>query len=189
MERYGFIKTITLLILVIHVFSGCTGTENGAGPVQESFEPVLQEEQPPALPEPSVDTAAPAEDAYKMDEEQYEKTKKDLSVLVDELNQIIARQDYEQWLKYLTTDYTSYYSDPAVLNELSQSPLMTKYNIRLRTLKDYFNYVVVGSRKDVHIDDINAISDMKVKVYMIVNNEPIVVYTLEKVDERWKITK
>jgi hypothetical protein len=41
----------------------------------------------------------------------------------------------------------------------------------------------------VHIDDINAISDRKVKVYMIVNDEPIVVYTLEKVGERWKITK
>ncbi|MGC9311663.1 MAG: hypothetical protein ACP5IA_03150 [Sediminispirochaetaceae bacterium] len=157
--------------------------------MHEPQETVLQEEPPPAPPNPSVNTAAAAENGYEMDEQQYEKTKKDLSVLVDELNRIIASQDYEEWLEYLTTDYITYYSDPDVLNELSQSPLMTKYNIKLRSLKDYFDYVVVGSRKDVHIDDINAISDRKVKVYMIVNDEPIVVYTLEKVDGRWKITK
>jgi hypothetical protein len=183
------IKTISLLILVLLLFSGCAGTENDAAPVQEPQGPVLREEPAPAPPGPSVDTTAAAENGYEMDEQRYEKTKKDLSVLVDELNRIIARQDYGEWLEYLTTDYIDYYSDPDVLNELSQSPLMTKYNIKLRSLKDYFNYVVVGSRKDVHIDDINAISDRKVKVYMIVNDEPIVVYTLEKVGERWKITK
>ncbi len=189
MDTSGFLKTISLLILVVLLFSGCTGVEHGATAVQEPEQPVVTEEAAPETSEPVVADTSGGNDEYLMNEEQYEETKKDLSTLVDELNQIIADENYQEWLTYLTGDYKSYYSNPDVLHELSQSPLMIKYNIKLRSLKDYFNYVVVASRKDVRIDDIKAISDRRVKVHMIVNDEPIVVYTLEKVDERWKITK
>jgi hypothetical protein len=124
-----------------------------------------------------------------MGAEEYETTKKDLSELVQELNTIISQQNYERWLNYLTKEYIEYYSDPKILQEYSSSPTLSKYNIKLRSLKDYFNYVVVASRRDVRIDDISAISENKVKAYMIVNEEPIVVYTLEKIDKRWKITR
>ena len=145
-----------------------------------------------ASPEPAVSEDSDPDttgEEYQMDQEQYEETKRDLSELVSTLNSIIADEDYDEWLTYLTNEYISYYSDPEVLTELSRSPLLVKYNIKLRSLRDYFTYVVVASRRDVHIDDIKALDENKVKVYMIVNNEPIVVYTLEKVDNRWKITK
>ncbi len=155
-------------------------------PAAEETETEAAEDTLEAASEP-VDTAGT--EAYEMGEEEYQETKKDLSKLVEELNQIIASRNYQKWLTYLTNEYKEYYSDPAVLQEYSEAPLMKKYDIKLRSLKDYFNYVVVASRKDVRIDDIKALSENKVRAYMIVNNEPIVVYTLEKVDGQWKITK
>lgn len=143
-------------------------------------------EKPSSAPEPehTADT-----ETYEMGEEEYQETKKDLSNLVEQLNQIIASRNYQRWLTYLTSEYKEYYSDNEVLRKYSEAPLLKKYDIKLRSLKDYFNYVVVASRKDVHIDDIKALSENKVRAYMIVNNKPIVVYTLEKVDGQWKITK
>lgn len=157
-----------------------------AKPPSEEPETALTEE--PAETTSETESRAGTE-AYEMGEEEYQETKKDLSKLVDELNQIIASRNYQRWLNYLTDEYKDYYSSPEVLQEFSEAPLLKKYDIKLRSLKDYFNYVVVASRKDVHIDDIKALSENKVRAYMIVNNEPIVVYTLEKVDEQWKITK
>ena len=155
-------------------------------PAAEETETEAAEDTLEAASEP-VDTAGT--EAYEMGEEEYQETKKDLSKLVEELNQIIASRNYQEWQRYLTGEYKEYYSNPEVLQEYSDTPLLKKYDIKLRSLKDYFNYVVVASRKDVRIDDIKALSENKVRAYMIVNNEPIVVYTLEKVDGQWKITK
>lgn len=188
---------MALCILTAALFvTGCASapeTKNGNGQpastAQTEQKPV--DAQPAAEPADSAAEEPVAKDneTYEMGEEEYQETKRDLSKLVEELNQIIANRNYQKWLTYLTTEYKEYYSDPAVLQEYSDAPLMKKYNIKLRSLKDYFNYVVVASRKDVRIDDIKALSENKVRAYMIVNNEPIVVYTLEKVGGQWKITK
>jgi len=195
MRKYHCYVALCILIAALFV-TGCASapeTKNGNGQpastAQAEQKPV--DAQPAAEPADSAAEEPVAKDneTYEMGEEEYQETKRDLSKLVEELNQIIANRNYQKWLTYLTTEYKEYYSDPAVLQEYSDAPLMKKYNIKLRSLKDYFNYVVVASRKDVRIDDIKALSENKVRAYMIVNNEPIVVYTLEKVGGQWKITK
>lgn len=181
---------LSSLILLLFSLYGCAGSVDVS---RDDSRTVAAEKQniqkaEPEAAEPSVQKEN-GSDTYEMDQVKYEETKKDLAVLVEEINRIIADKNYDRWLTHLTKDYIEYYSDPETLHELSQSPLMIKYNIKLRTLRDYFSYVVVASRKDVRIDDIKPMSENKVKAHMMVNNEPIVVYTLEKVDERWKITK
>ncbi len=158
-------------------------------------------EEPPAQPseeerekpEEKSDTEDPQAGveggSYVMDEEEYEETKKDLSELVSKLNEIIAARNYSRWLQYLTEDYKEHYSDPEVLREFNDAPVLKKYDIKLRSLKDYFNYVVVASRRNVQVDDIQAIGPNKVKAYMYVDGDPVVVYTLEKVDGEWEITQ
>ncbi|MFO7730817.1 MAG: hypothetical protein R6V86_08635 [Spirochaetia bacterium] len=188
-----FILSVSLLI------AGCAGTppteeepessHTAAAPETEpekTDEPALEDEQQTAETQSSGDKSP---EEYTMGEEEYQETKKDLANLVQELNQIIANRNYQEWLDYLTTEYKDYYSDPEVLQKYSEAPLLEKYDIKLRSLKDYFNYVVVASRKDVRIDDIKPLSEDKVRAYMNVNGEPIVVYTLKKVDDQWKITK
>lgn len=197
MRKYLFYAVVCILT-VSWCITGCAGIQDRGSDVDPPS-PTAKTEQHTADTEPPAEQAesdpaeeaedSVADEAYEMGEEEYQETKKDLSELVEELNQIIANRNYQEWLTYLTDEYKDYYSNPEVLQEYSDAPLLRKYDIKLRSLKDYFNYVVVASRRDVHIDDIKALSENKVRAYMIVNNEPIVVYTLEKVDDQWKITK
>jgi len=186
MDMYKFLRVFVLLTLSAILLAGCAGSPETAeeGPVET---PPIAEPEPEATE--MEETSSDSSDTFQMGKAQYEETKRDLSDLVEELNQIIADQNYTLWQTYLTREYIDYYSSPEVLHELSQSPLMIKYNIKLRSLRDYFKYVVVASRKDVRIDDIKPLSENKVKAHMIINDEPIVVYTLQKVDDVWKITK
>lgn len=191
-----FIFFISLLSLLF----SCAGTqENKKSSVKPPGQEVREKPEPekvPEKPEPPKEKEKKeepeAEKSYKMDEKEYKETKKDLSELVSQLNGIIASRNYSKWLTYLTKEYKEYYSDPAVLQKLSEAAVLRKYNIVLRSLKDYFNYVVVQSRRNIQVDDIKAISKGKVKAYMYKDDNPeekLVVYTLEKVDDEWKITK
>src|SRR6056297_860940 len=195
MRHYPMYAATWILITSL-LIAGCAGSPPAEEEVksphavaapepEQTSEPVVDEQQT-TEPQASEDKST---EEYTMGEEEYQETKKDLANLVQELNQIIANRNYQEWLDYLTKEYKDYYSDPKVLQEYSEAPLLQKYDIKLRSLKDYFNYVVVASRKDVRIDDIKPLSENKVRAYMNVNGEPIVVYTLEKVDNQWKITK
>ena len=61
---------------------------------------------------------------------------------IDSLNQIIRRQDYDAWLSNLTDEYIQHYSDPAILQQYSEYPIIKNKGIKLQTLKDYFLNVV-----------------------------------------------
>ena len=128
------------------------------------------------------------ENDYQLSEEEKEQTKKDLNKLVEKLNSIIARKDYQKWLQYLTEEYKQHYSSEETLAEISNSPVLAKHDVILRSLKDYFNYVVVASRKEIRIDEIKAVGEDTVKAYMDLNDNLVIVYTLKKVDGQWKIT-
>jgi CRISPR/Cas system endoribonuclease Cas6 (RAMP superfamily) len=74
-----------------------------------------------------------------------------------------------------------------VLRTQSESPLLKKYNIVLRSLQDYFHYVVVGSRQNVRLDEIKALDENRVRAYMYINESPVIIYELQRTDGRWKI--
>ncbi|MFP4267522.1 MAG: hypothetical protein ACLFQW_05955 [Spirochaetaceae bacterium] len=188
----GGLMLLTAVCLVLSI-SSCTGTpeEQTETARQEQEEPALEEEQREELAEKlkPVEEEAETEDEYEMGEEEYQETKRDLSQLVSELNDIISSRDYDSWLEYLTEEYKEHYSEPEVLKEFSDAPVLKKHNISLRSLRDYFNYVVVASRRNVRVDDIKAVGPDKVKAYMDVDGKAVVVYTLEKKDGEWKITR
>ncbi len=117
------------------------------------------------------------------------KAETDIAVLIEKLNKIIASKKYENWKLNLSDDYIKYYSDPEVLKDKSQSPLLVKYGIVLRSLEDYFNYVVVGSRQNVKLDEIKVIDRDRIKAYMYVKGTPVIIYELVRIDNEWKIGK
>ena len=192
MKRYTLLA-VAFILTIFLLTAGCAGTPPSKETSDSSHIATAPETEPGKNIQPAVDeqhtTEPQSSEEYTMGEEEYRETKKDLANLVQELNQIIANRNYQEWLDYLTKEYKDYYSDPEVLKEYSEAPLLQKYDIKLRSLKDYFTYVVVASRKDVRIDDIKPLSENKVRAYMNINGEAIVVYTLEKVDSQWKITK
>jgi len=168
-------KNIILLITVILTvyLVSCVSKE----PVKEEITAVI--ETPAKVAPPSL----------ALDNNEIKNAETDIAALIEELNKIIASKDFENWKMYLSDDYIKYYSDPEVLKEKTQSPLLIKYKIVLRSLEDYFNYVVVGSRQNVKLDEIKVLDRNRIKAYMIIKGTPVIIYELVRIDNEWKIGK
>jgi hypothetical protein len=113
-------------------------------------------------------------------------TKTEIQLIVEDLNKITFDRNYSRWLTFLSDEYRQNFSDPEVLSKVSDS-LPTK-GIRLKNLKDYFNYVFVPSRQNMRVDDIQFVSATRVYVIMeITPNSPAAIYILEKTSSGWKL--
>jgi len=108
---------------------------------------------------------------------------------VDKLNAIIANKAFEEWKTYLDEAYLATYNDPLRLKEYSaNSPFLKQYNIKLKTLEDYFKFVVVPSRANVTVDDISFVDENRVDVWTVVDNERVLLYLLKLYGKEWKIS-
>jgi hypothetical protein len=156
-------------------------TEEPAGPVetpaQESAE-VLKE------PQASAETFDPA----SITREEFDITKVEVQHLIQKLNDIIKAKNYASWVSYLEEDYFRLISSREYLDRINRTDRMRKANLVLRNARDYFNNVVVPSRTNDRVDDIEFVSHSRVKAYTISQKgERLRLYDLEKTNEGWKI--
>ena len=172
--KYLFCNLI-IVLMVITLFTACASTE----PAVPAAEPA------PAEPAPAAEPAEP--EGFQVSEEQYTKIFTDIEKLIEDLNKIIRDNNFSAWKNYLTKEYIAHYSDPANLRTISNTPTLKKYNIKIRSLNDYFKYVVVPSRSDVSLDDISFIDDNNIKAYMNIDGDPVVLYNLKFINNSWKI--
>ncbi len=168
---------LIIVFMVITFFAACGTTE----PAVQAEEPAAAETPPPAEEKPAES------EGFQVSEEQYTKIFTDIEKLIDDLNKIIRDQNFREWKQYLTKEYIDYYSNPENLRTISNTPTLKKYNITIRSLNDYFTYVVVPSRSDVSLDDISFIDDNNIKAYMNIEGELVVLYNLKYIDNSWKI--
>ena len=179
---------LSLIVVLSAFILSCTSPPPPKAPVEQlqpkKTQAPAQQQPPQQQPVPKKETKTAG---FTLDKETYAKTKVDISKLIIKLNKIIESKDYDTWLSYLSKNYYDYYSNPEILKEQSESPLLKKYKITLRSLKDYFNYVVVGSRKNVRLDDIKALDADHIKAYMYIDNTPVIIYELVKINNQWKI--
>jgi hypothetical protein len=153
--------------------------------------PVTSQDPTPVVNEPVTETPQTDEviaqfDTVTITKKTFENTKTEMQVVVDKLNKITLDRDYKSWLEWLSEEYYRTYSDPVTLETVSAS--LPIKNIKLRTIKDYFNYVFVPSRQNMRVDDIQFISPTRVYVIMeITPKSPAAIYILEKTDEGWKL--
>lgn len=145
------------------------------------------EPEPTPEPEPVEEPQESEEDDFTVSEEVYTETFEDITQLINDLNAIIREENYDKWLKYLTGEYKAHFSNPDVLRENSEQPLLKKYSIELTSLRDYFMHVVVPSRSNARLDDIVFVDNEHVKAIMIFNNKRTILYLLEKSEDGWKI--
>jgi len=66
-------------------------------------------------------------------------------------------------------------------------PLLQKQGVHLTSLEDYFNYVVVPSRTDARVDDLDFISKDHVRAIAIINGQRYILYDLLLLSGSWKI--
>lgn len=154
------------------------------------------EEEPPEQPVQAVEEAEskqvepepqPEAEEFVVTEEVYSKTFDEIEVFIRNLNEIIRNEDYDTWLTFLSEDYIERTSDPKYLKQQSEQPLLKKSNVRLSSLRDYFTYVVVPSRTQAQLDEIEFIDESQVRAFAMIKNTKALLYLLVRENGNWKI--
>ncbi|MBQ7613039.1 MAG: hypothetical protein IJU92_08210 [Spirochaetaceae bacterium] len=186
MKKYIILLGITLLFSCKTVNEEATPNETPA---------VISEPAPVVVPpEPVVETQHEPEEIVvatvgelTITQKHYTETKSEIELVVDELNTITQKMNYNAWLKYLSTEYRDHFSTPSVLREVSEK--LPIKGVKLNTLQDYFKYVFVPSRKNVRVDDIQFTTATRVDVIMREAGARLLVYSLEKINSSWKLVQ
>ncbi|MDR2445116.1 MAG: hypothetical protein LBD44_04185 [Spirochaetaceae bacterium] len=187
MRRYNL--TVTLLAIIALVFS-CAVLEAQHTPTEfrHQFESEVAESVEPAgTVEPVVTTKTAEFDPSSITPEVYEETKHDIFRFIDNLNSIIKDKRYSVWMQYLDTEYYQYINSPDYLRGISKAKILTSRKIVLSDAYDYFIHVVVPSRSNDKVDDIEFLSENRVKAINIYNGRRVILYDLEKTQSGWKI--
>jgi len=171
-------------------------------PIPEPEPTPEPEPQPPPEPVQSIIVIEKVFDPGIITQEMFETTKADVQALIMDLNRIIKDRNYNAWRTYLADSYFKeissraflderteelYKRDQTVASNLGRNPRLVQKKI-LRTPKDYFDNVIVPSRSNDRMDDINFVSEKHVKAYtMDSRGNLLVLYDLELIDNKWKI--
>jgi hypothetical protein len=178
------------IILMIIMTISC---QSGPKPKVEQAAP-----QPQVTPEPQVTRPAvsppPAQtfDPRTVSQAQYTSTMEEVRLFIEELNMIIRNRNYNAWRAALSQEYFEEISSPENLRQISEQPAMRTQRIVLRTPQDYFTNVVVPSRADSRVDDIEFIGQNRVKVFTVNTTrtgeeQKLRLYDLEKINNSWRI--
>ena len=207
-------KSFIFLLLIPFVMSCGSGpkpVEQAPAPLPaapvaqpEIPEPAPGSQNPDSVPVNNLDTQA-AEQVFNPEsvtEEQYETTKADIQALIGELNRIIRAQNYNEWRGHLADSYFEaissskfledkteelYKRDQIVASNMGRDPRRVQKKL-LRTPRDYFTNVVVPSRQNDRVDDIDFLSENRVVAYTVDSRgSRLILYDLELINNRWMI--
>lgn len=192
MSTYAWRRIAVALATATFLASCATFPE----PVNEPVPVPAPAPELPATPVPPPPEPAPAEpapppqpfDPSTVSVELKETTFVDVKALIERMNAIIQAKDYVAWSNVLTKEYFDYYSSTETLSRLSESAVLKRQGVTLKTIEDYFKYVVYPSRQNDRVDDIEFIEPSKIKAIIInPKGERLVLYNLEKIGDTWKI--
>ena len=176
-------KLLKVLLLSFFVFSvmAC-----GSTPVSTESESVIaapeQETAAEEVETPKVEEVDEEEyvrstrqisNGDKIPKDQFVKDKAEILKIIKELEVVMANQDYENWLKYISTDSKDFYSNPRKINNKGKIEV-------LNGLEDYFIDLFIPSRAKATINEIRYISSESVKAVEFTKPK--------KANERPKIT-
>jgi hypothetical protein len=168
-KKAPYPKIILILSSFVLVFSSCKTTNQGT---------------PITTPTPGkINNAS----EYKPTEKEYKETFEDIDKLIQEINAAVTRKDYSAWLKYLSEEYLDFYNKPENLKRISESPTLKAQKINLKSIQDYFSYVIVPSQMKTRLESIKFVDDSHIKAYGEIYNELAILYYLKKNNGVWKI--
>jgi hypothetical protein len=172
-------KTIAVFMLVLLVLFSC-----GTGPEPSSEEVV---EPPPEVSVPISETDVNF-DPGSITQEVKDSTMADVQKFIEDLNAIIRAKDYNAWVSHLGEKYFEVISSPVYLTQISAQPRIKSSNNPLSGPEDYFARVVVPSRANDRVDEIEFVTKSRVKAFTITpNGRRLRLYDLEQSNNSWKI--
>jgi hypothetical protein len=179
MKKSAFLIPALSLLLV---FSCADDPPPQSPPPRAPSQP--QAQQKPAEPVQPVVVFDPK----SVTKEEFDTTKTEVQQFIQKLNGIIRAKDYDNWITYLGPDYFAIINSKEYLDRINKSERMVKSNRTLYSARDYFTYVVVPSRANDRVDDIEFVSQNRVKAYTInPKGDRLRLYDLEKTRSGWKI--
>jgi hypothetical protein len=185
-----FYRLVTAVLIAFFAFSCGSEPPAPAKPVPvQAAEPSGPVESPrQESAEAPEQPAAGTFDPTSITQEEYDVTKAEVQQLIQKLNGIIRGKNYAGWVSYLEEDYFRLISSREYLDRINKTERMKKANLVLYNARDYFNNVVVPSRANDRVDDIEFVSQNRVKAYTVSQKgERLRLYDLEKTNEGWKI--
>lgn len=179
-----FMKKISIFaaatIALMTVFAACETTK--------------QEATPPAVEENDLEYQRSINkiEGQVVSKETFNADKAAILKKISELNDIMAKKDYNSWLKYISEDSKKYWSNSYTLLKASEKLPKELKGLKLKNLNDYFNYVFIPSRKGRQIDEIRYNSAEDVKAVQVTKTEDdktkiTVYYNFVKEDSDWKV--
>ena len=131
-------------------------------------------------------------DPAAVTQQQYTSTMEEVQAFIGDLNRIISTRNYQAWRARLSPEYFAVISSPEFLHQVSEQPAMKTRRIVLRSAEEYFIHVVVPSRADSRVDNIEFAGRDKVIAYTVNINRAgeevrLRLYDLEKVNDSWII--
>jgi hypothetical protein len=155
--------------------------------------------QPPEVDPYPDETGEKVFGSFKISQEMYDSTLAEVKLFVDGLNSLIMSKNYEGWKAALSNEFFARVSSPEFLAGASESAALKSQKIVLKTPNDYFTHVVVPSRNNSKVDEIEFTAADRVKVYYreerarknentsTTEARRLRLYELVKADDTWKI--
>jgi hypothetical protein len=163
------------------------GCVSAPAPIEEPVTAVEPAKEPSTVAQVVAPEKPSATAEFVATEDLYRKTFAEVQVVIEELTRIITASNYEQWVAYLTDQYIAVTGSEKFLAEASTSGVLKKSGTVLKSLKDYFQNVVVRSRMQATLDDITFADATHVKAITMIQDTPIILYYLVREDGRWKV--
>lgn len=161
---------------------------------------------PPAerIPEEKVEEKPEEKpfDPLDVSQEEYDTTIQDIQEMILKLNDIVRAKDFAAWMSALADSSVKKINSPEFLEErandlykknVSNAAIRGQDISRVRKInfrgpQDYFNYVVVPSHANDHVDEITFNSQTQITAYIRdEKGQRLILYDLEKIDGQWKI--
>lgn len=118
--------------------------------------------------------------------EEFSEDKAQILKIIDQLKDIMEREDVKSWMKYIDPASINYYSSPANIRK-AQKKLPDK-TIVLNGIGDYFKYVFIPSRKRSEVKEIRYISKNNIKAVNVKSDNSIIVYyQFVKINNKWLV--
>ena len=115
----------------------------------------------------------------------FEDDKTAIMATIDELSDIMAAGRYEAWLKFIDDESIRYWSNPKNLQRASK--MLPVKGLRMNSLRDYFTYIFVPSRKGRKVDEIRYDSKTDVKAVQVSQDTDIIYYYFNKINGKWLV--
>ena len=138
-------------------------------------------------------------ESNEVSQEMYEQTLAEVKLFIDNLNKTIRAKNYSGWKGALSDEYFNEISSKEFLDNASESPVLKSKKIVLKTPNDYFTNVVVPSRANSRVDDIEFTDNNNIKAYYVetrtrkegndtlTETRRLRLYELTKSGDEWKI--